>query len=47
MPLEAVIEFKRFVYQSALTELARYLLFHPADKKPHWTMPVGHDSDVR
>jgi putative (di)nucleoside polyphosphate hydrolase len=36
VPLDAVIEFKRGVYEQALTELARHLFAHAADRKPHW-----------
>lgn len=36
VPLEAVIGFKRGVYQQALTELARHLFLHSAKIKPGW-----------
>ena len=36
VPLDAVIEFKRAVYQLALTELARHLFVAPAECKPGW-----------
>jgi putative (di)nucleoside polyphosphate hydrolase len=36
VPLDAVIEFKRAVYEQALTELARHLFHHPAERKPRW-----------
>ncbi len=41
VPLEAVIEFKRGVYQQALTELSRYVFRHPADRQPKWAIPLG------
>jgi putative (di)nucleoside polyphosphate hydrolase len=43
VPLESVIEFKRDVYGSALTELARYLFTHSAERKPRWTRLDGTD----
>lgn len=39
VPLEAVIEFKREVYQQALIELSRFAFRHPADRKPKWSVP--------
>jgi putative (di)nucleoside polyphosphate hydrolase len=36
VPLDAVIEFKRGVYQRALTELARYVFQRAADRQPKW-----------
>ena len=41
VPLETVIEFKREVYQQALTELARHLFHHPATRKPGWGLQNG------
>lgn len=41
VPLDAVIEFKREVYQQALIELSRFIFRHPADRKPNW--PVSED----
>ena len=42
-PLDGVIEFKRGVYESALTELARFLFANPAQQKPQWhTRPLAH-----
>ena len=35
-PLDGVIEFKRGVYELALTELARFLFANPAQQKPQW-----------
>lgn len=40
VPLDAVIEFKRGVYQQALTELSRYVFRHPADRQPKWILPA-------
>ena len=40
VPLDAVIEFKRAVYQQALTELSRFVFRHPADRQPKWDLPV-------
>jgi putative (di)nucleoside polyphosphate hydrolase len=36
VPLDAVIEFKRGVYQKALIELSRFAFRHPADRQPKW-----------
>lgn len=36
IPLDAVIEFKRDVYQSALVELARHVFTDPAERRPRW-----------
>lgn len=36
IPLDTVIEFKRAVYESALTELARHLFSRPDDRLPRW-----------
>jgi len=41
VPLESVIDFKRTVYELALTELARHLFTHPAARKPGW-LPADH-----
>ena len=35
VPLEAVIEFKRDVYQMALNELSKYLHRNPLERRPH------------
>jgi putative (di)nucleoside polyphosphate hydrolase len=35
VPLESVIDFKRMVYEQALTELSR-LVFHAHERMPHW-----------
>lgn len=35
VPLESVIDFKRNVYEQALTELSR-LIFHSAERMMHW-----------
>jgi putative (di)nucleoside polyphosphate hydrolase len=40
VPLESVIEFKRMVYEQALTELAR-LLFHMPERMPGWSLYGG------
>ena len=40
MPLDSVIEFKRMVYEQALTELAR-LLFHMPGQIPGWPFALG------
>ena len=40
VPLDAVIEFKRGVYELALMELARYLFPPSAQRKPGWGLPV-------
>lgn len=40
IPLDTVIEFKRGVYEAALTELARHLFPRPADRKPRWPQSV-------
>jgi putative (di)nucleoside polyphosphate hydrolase len=42
VPLDAVIEFKRGVYQRALIELSRFVFRHPADRQPKW--PVTADT---
>lgn len=34
--LDLVIEFKRNVYQQALTELSRFAFRHPGDRSPGW-----------
>lgn len=34
VPLESVIDFKREVYERALTELARHLFTHPGERRP-------------
>ena len=39
VPLDAVIEFKRGVYQQALIELSRFAFRYPADRQPKWTVP--------
>ncbi|MBI4989716.1 MAG: RNA pyrophosphohydrolase [Rhodocyclales bacterium] len=39
VPLDAVIEFKRGVYQQALIELSRFVFRHPADRQPKWAFP--------
>jgi putative (di)nucleoside polyphosphate hydrolase len=39
VPLDAVIEFKRGVYQQALVELSRFVFRHPADRQPKWSVP--------
>jgi putative (di)nucleoside polyphosphate hydrolase len=39
VPLDAVIEFKRAVYQQALVELSRFIFRHPADRQPKWPLP--------
>lgn len=36
VPLESVIDFKRNVYERALTELARHLFLHPGERTPKW-----------
>jgi len=46
VPLESVIEFKRAVYQQALTELARHLPCRLARRRPDWGMPVRVDVSV-
>ena len=38
VPLDAVIEFKRGVYQQALTELSRFVFRHPAERQPKWAL---------
>lgn len=40
VPLDAVIEFKRVVYQQALIELSRFAFRYPADRQPKWTVPL-------
>ena len=42
IPLDSVIDFKREVYERALTELARHLFTHPAERQPKWqaSMPA-------
>lgn len=42
VPLDAVIEFKRDVYQQALIELSRFVFRRPADRLPKW--PVAADA---
>lgn len=46
VPLDAVIEFKRGVYQQALTELSRFVFRHPADRQPKWAIPDEVPSPV-
>ncbi|MBL8481308.1 MAG: RNA pyrophosphohydrolase [Rhodocyclaceae bacterium] len=46
VPLEAVIEFKRDVYQRALIELARVLFRSPLDRVPKWPRICAVDVDV-
>lgn len=38
VPLEAVIEFKRSVYQQALIELSRFVFRYAADRQPKWDL---------
>jgi hypothetical protein len=45
VPLDSVIEFKRMVYEQALTELAR-LLFHSPLRIPGWPMPMEMPPDA-
>jgi putative (di)nucleoside polyphosphate hydrolase len=48
VPLEMVIEFKRGVYESALTELSRYLpRMHAPQRQPRSAgrHPAGRDTD--
>lgn len=40
-PLDGVIDFKRGVYESALTELARFLFANPAQQRPQWDRTVA------
>lgn len=42
VPLDAVIEFKRGVYQQALIELSRFAFRYPVDRRPKW--PAPYDS---
>ena len=42
VPLDAVIEFKRSVYQQALIELSRFVFRHPADRQPKWVVPFDY-----
>ncbi|CAG0124584.1 dihydroneopterin triphosphate diphosphatase [Rhodocyclaceae bacterium] len=42
VPLDAVIEFKRGVYQQALIELSRFVFRHPADRQPKWVVPFDY-----
>ncbi|MBK7136968.1 MAG: RNA pyrophosphohydrolase [Rhodocyclales bacterium] len=42
VPLDAVIEFKRGVYQQALIELSRFVFRHPADRQPKWVVPIDY-----
>ncbi|MFY9329277.1 MAG: RNA pyrophosphohydrolase [Georgfuchsia sp.] len=44
IPLNSVIDFKRAVYEKALTELARHLFFHPAERQPKWPDCSGAES---
>jgi putative (di)nucleoside polyphosphate hydrolase len=44
VPLDAVIEFKRSVYQQALIELSRYIFRYAADRQPKWIMDGLADS---
>ena len=41
VPLDSVIDFKRGVYEKALTELARHLFIHPAERQPKWLSKSG------
>ena len=42
VPLDAVIECKRGVYQQALIELSRFVYRHPADRQPKWVVPFDY-----
>jgi putative (di)nucleoside polyphosphate hydrolase len=44
VPLESVIEFKRMVYEQALTELSR-LLFHMPGRIPGWSLYAGQPAE--
>jgi len=46
VPLDAVIEFKRSVYQQALIELSRYVFRYAADRQPKWDIEILTSSDV-
>jgi putative (di)nucleoside polyphosphate hydrolase len=46
VPLEAVIEFKRNVYQQALIELSRYVFRYAADRQPKWDVEGLTSSDI-
>jgi putative (di)nucleoside polyphosphate hydrolase len=53
VPLDVVIEFKRGVYQMALTELARFLprtnhhnRYLRSGMRPHWREDGPSDSDA-
>jgi len=41
-PLDGVIDFKRGVYELALTELARFLFANPAQQRPQWPDSAVH-----
>ncbi len=46
VPLDAVIEFKRGVYQQALTELARFAFHRAADRRPGWGSGEPQDGQL-
>lgn len=46
IPLDTVIEFKRGVYEAALTELARHLFSHPDDRQPRWPQLLAEDANT-
>ncbi|MBL8492295.1 MAG: RNA pyrophosphohydrolase [Rhodocyclaceae bacterium] len=47
VPLDAVIEFKRNVYQMALTELARHLFHRTLDRLPPWQPEQVEPTEVK
>ena len=47
VPLDAVIEFKRNVYQMALAELARHLFHRTPDRLPPWQTEQAEPNQVK
>ncbi len=45
VPLDSVIDFKRTVYEKALTELARHLFTHASERQPAW--PGYRDTETQ
>jgi len=44
VPLDAVIDFKRDVYEKALTELARHLFASSSERRPKWPSLSGAEA---
>jgi putative (di)nucleoside polyphosphate hydrolase len=46
IPLDAVVDFKREVYQKALNELARFLFHHPSKRKRIHPRPAARNASL-